>query len=70
MYSYKCIILTTWGIMVILERRASRLRVSVGIPSYLTVPSVKMQRSRANVSVDFPEPVRPTRNFDEYSAML
>ncbi len=48
--------------IVTLERKASRLRESVAMPSYLTVPSVKMQRSRASVSVDFPEPVRPTIN--------
>ena len=43
-----------------LERNASKLRVCVGIPSKITVPSVGMQRSIAKVKVDLPDPVRPT----------
>ena len=42
--------LTTWGIVVMFERRTSRLRRSVTIPSYMTVPSVMMQRRSARIS--------------------
>ena len=42
------------------DRKSSRVRLFVGIPSYVTRPSVGMQRSKAKVSVDFPAPVRPT----------
>ena len=43
-----------------LERSASRLRVSERMPSYITEPSVYMHRRRARINVDFPDPVRPT----------
>ena len=46
--------------IVTFERSASRLSACVGMPSYTTVPSVGMQRSRDSVNVDLPEPVRPT----------
>ena len=53
-------VLTTCGIMVMLDRRASKLTLSVSMPSKYILPSVRMQRSSARVRVDFPEPVRPT----------
>lgn len=40
---------TTCGMIVIAERRASRLIWSIGSPSKYTLPSVKMHRSRASV---------------------
>lgn len=43
-----------------LERRASNVIESVGRPSNMTRPSVGMQRNRARVRVDLPDPVRPT----------
>ena len=50
----------TWGMIVMFERRESRLSEAVSMPSYVTLPSVTMQRRRARVKVDLPEPVRPT----------
>lgn len=52
--------LTTWGMIVMLDRNESRVMDSVGTPSKTTTPSVGMQRSKANVRLDFPAPVRPT----------
>ena len=50
MRRYVVVGLTTCGMMVMLDRNASRLRVSVGMPSYNVMPSVMIQRRRAKVN--------------------
>lgn len=41
--------LTACGIIVMFDRNASKLRESVGMPSYRTVPSVIIPRNNAKV---------------------
>lgn len=59
-----------WGMMVIAFLKLSRLILSVATPSYTTSPSVGMSCSRANVKLDFPEPVRPTTPIFSPDLML
>lgn len=43
-------LLTTWGIMVMCDRKASRLTDLIGRPSYWISPSVRIARKRERVS--------------------